>query len=87
MKDFFFSLQKVEMPEVLYEAVVEVKERVILDAPGCQLPHKGSQVVAKNGEIMWVLEELDAAHLEEELASIRSQGIASLAVVLMHSYM
>ena len=87
MKDFFFSLQKVEMPEVLYEAVVEVKERVILDAPGCQLPHKGSQVAAKNGEIMWVFEELDAAHLEEELAGIRSQGIASLAVVLMHSYM
>lgn len=75
------------MPEVLYEAVVEVKERVILHHGGCQLPDKGRRVSATNGETLWVFEELDESHLENQLKEIRDQGIASLAVVLMHSYM
>ena len=80
-------LQKVEMPEVLYEAVVEVKERIILDCEGCQLPGRGRRVTAANGEALWVLEEIDEVHLERELAKIREEGITSIAVVLMHSYM
>ena len=75
------------MPEVLYEAVVEVKERVILDHEGCQLTGRGRKVEATNGETLWVFEELDQTHLEAQLERIRQQGIASLAVVLMHSYM
>lgn len=75
------------MPEVLYEAVVEVKERVILDHKTCEMPAKGRLVTAANGEPMWVLEELDASHLENELSKIFNQGIRSLAVALMHSYM
>ena len=75
------------MPEVLYEAVVEVKERVILHHETCRLPTEGMRwVTATNGETLWVFEELDAAHLEGQLRGIREQGIASLAVVLMHSY-
>lgn len=75
------------MPEVLYEAVVEVKERVILNHDVCQLSKKGRQVTATNGEVLWVSEELDVADLETQLKDIHNEGIASLAVVLMHSYM
>ena len=75
------------MPEVLYEAVVEVKERVILNHDVCQLANKGRQVTATNGEVLWVSEELDTTHLEMQLEEIYHQGIVSLAVVLMHSYM
>lgn len=75
------------MPEGLYEAVVEVKERVILDHETCRLSSKGRQVTATNGEKLWVLEELDQAHLTNELQKIRDLGISSIAVVLMHSYM
>jgi len=77
---------KIEMPEVLYEAVVEVKERVILNHDVCQLANKGRQVTATNGEVLWVSEELDTTHLEMQLEEIYHQGIVSLAVVLMHSY-
>ncbi len=75
------------MPEVLYNAVVEVKERMILDVASCQLKEKGRKVIGKNGEVMYVQQELDMINLESELVKIRNLGISSLAVVLMHSYM
>lgn len=77
---------KIEMPEGLYEAVVEAKERVILDSPRCQLTAKGRQVDATNGEKLWIIEELDQEHLKRELEKIHDKGISSIAVVLMHSY-
>lgn len=75
------------MPDVLYESVVEVKERVILDNTTCQLKNKGKAVTGTNGERLWVMQELDQADLEKQLSDIRAQGIPSLAVVLMNSYM
>ena len=75
------------MPQGLYEAVVEVKERVILDHETCRLSTKGRSITATNGEKLWVLEELDQNHLKRELEKIYQLGISSLAVVLMHSYM
>lgn len=75
------------MPEGLYEAVVEVEERIILDHSTCQMTHKGRKVTATNGESLFVLKELDQEHLTSELQRIRSMGITSVAVALMHSYM
>lgn len=72
---------------MLYEIVVEVKERVILDHENCQLPTKGRRVSATNGETLWVYQEMDMLHLEDQLKAILAKGIESLAVVLMHSYM
>lgn len=77
------------MPEGLYEAVIETRERVILDHTACQLSakEKGRQVIATNGDKLWVVEELDEEHLTNELKRIQEKGISSIAVVLMHSYM
>lgn len=75
------------MPEVLHEAVVQVKERVVLDNANCQLTNKGRPVTGSNGERLWVMQELDEEDLKKQLNEILKKGIASLAVVLMHSYM
>lgn len=58
-----------------------------MDHKGCELPNKGRQVMGTNGEQLWILQEMDEKHLEFQLSRIRQLGIASLAVVLMHSYM
>lgn len=36
-------MQEVAVPEVLYEEVIEVDERVVLRQDGCQLPSKDSK--------------------------------------------
>lgn len=36
----FVSTQEVSVPDVLYEEVIEVDERVVLRQDGCQLPRK-----------------------------------------------
>lgn len=37
------QLQEVAVPEVLYEEVVEVDERVVLEQVSCQLPRKDAR--------------------------------------------
>lgn len=44
------SVQKIVMPEVLYEDIIEVEERVILQQKDCQLNLTGSIVQGKTGE-------------------------------------
>lgn len=36
-------MQEVAVPEVLYEEVIEVDERVVLRQDGCQLPREDSR--------------------------------------------
>uniref|UniRef100_A0A671NK89 5-oxoprolinase-like n=1 Tax=Sinocyclocheilus anshuiensis TaxID=1608454 RepID=A0A671NK89_9TELE len=64
------------MPEVLYEEVIEVEERVILRQDSCQLPRNDLEV--------W--QELDLQRVEQDLRRVQSKGISSLAVLLLHSY-
>uniref|UniRef100_A0A8C2GXF7 5-oxoprolinase, ATP-hydrolysing n=1 Tax=Cyprinus carpio TaxID=7962 RepID=A0A8C2GXF7_CYPCA len=64
------------MPEVLYEEVIEVEERVILRQDSCQLPRNDLEV--------W--QELDLQRVEQDLRRVQSKGISSIAVLLLHSY-
>ena len=52
------SVQKIVMPEVLYEAVIEVEERVILHQKDCQLNLKGDIVQGKTGEQVHMMDYL-----------------------------
>lgn len=70
----------VACPGVLYETVVPVPERVVLD------PTHGDRV-GVTGERLRVATPLDLAALRPRLAAVRAQGITSLAVVLVHSYL
>lgn len=42
-------MQEVAVPEVLYEEVIEVDERVVLRQNGCQLPRKDAQRIVTGG--------------------------------------
>ncbi|XP_017914195.1 PREDICTED: 5-oxoprolinase isoform X3 [Capra hircus] len=73
----------VPMPEMLYEEVLEVDERVVLyrGEPGAGTPVKGC-----TGDLLEVQQPVDLGGLRGKLEGLLSRGIRSLAVVLMHSY-
>ncbi|XP_074059206.1 5-oxoprolinase [Macrotis lagotis] len=74
----------VPMPQVLYEEVVEVDERVVLyrGELGAGPPIKGS-----TGDLLEVQRPVDLGSLRGKLEDLLARGIQSLAVVFMHSYM
>uniref|UniRef100_A0A673XIX5 5-oxoprolinase, ATP-hydrolysing n=1 Tax=Salmo trutta TaxID=8032 RepID=A0A673XIX5_SALTR len=76
-----FDLE-VAVPDVLYEEVIEVDERVVLRQDGCQLPRKEPNT----GDSLEVWRELDMQRVEDDLRGVLSRGIHSLAVLLLHSY-
>ncbi|KAM3929038.1 5-oxoprolinase isoform 1-T1 [Leptodactylus fuscus] len=82
-----FDLE-IRMPEVLYEEVIEVEERVVLHQEGCQLPKDPSlkTFVGSTGDTLEVWEPVNMDKLRIHLQDVLSRGIRSLAVVLMHSY-
>ena len=64
---------------VLYDQVVEVKERLIMDKDG--------PVTGVTGEKLSVETPIDIEALRKSLTAVYSTGIRSLAVVLLHSYL
>uniref|UniRef100_A0A667XI12 5-oxoprolinase, ATP-hydrolysing n=1 Tax=Myripristis murdjan TaxID=586833 RepID=A0A667XI12_9TELE len=82
-----FDLE-VSMPEVLYEEVIEVDERIVLRQDSCQLPRKDPKriVTGSTGDSLEVWRELDLERVEKDLRGVLSRGITSLAVLLLHSY-
>uniref|UniRef100_A0A8C5C157 5-oxoprolinase, ATP-hydrolysing n=1 Tax=Gadus morhua TaxID=8049 RepID=A0A8C5C157_GADMO len=82
-----FDLE-MSMPDVLYEEVIEVDERVVLKQEGCQLPRKDPKRTVKGstGDSLEVWRELDLKSVEKDLKGVLSRGITSLAVLLLHSY-
>lgn len=82
-----FDLQVIT-PSVLYSKVVEVKCRVVPALPGkCSLDNsKWRKVKGSTDEFFYVTQELDETTLIKDLKSLKEDGIASLAVVLAHSY-
>ncbi len=76
---------KISKPELLYEYVVEVDERLRIlktDEPG----DGGRVVTGITGDRLEVRTPLNLEFLRPQLQSILDQGIRSLAVVLMHAY-
>uniref|UniRef100_A0A3P9MIX4 5-oxoprolinase, ATP-hydrolysing n=1 Tax=Oryzias latipes TaxID=8090 RepID=A0A3P9MIX4_ORYLA len=82
-----FDLE-VAMPDVLYEEVIEVDERVVLKRDDCELPMKETRRAVKGstGDSLEVWGELDLEQVEKDLRGVLSRGISSLAVLLLHSY-
>ncbi len=79
-----FDLE-IKKPDLLYEAVVEVDERVRL-ADG--VPPSGLLPTAKgvSGETIEILKAPDLDALEPELQKLLDAGIKGLAVALIHAY-
>uniref|UniRef100_A0A8C4R9S7 5-oxoprolinase, ATP-hydrolysing n=1 Tax=Eptatretus burgeri TaxID=7764 RepID=A0A8C4R9S7_EPTBU len=80
--------EAIQMPEKLYEVVVEVDERVVLHQDSCQLHNskKLKMVTGVTGEQLEVWQSVNLADLEGKLQGLLTAGIKSLAVVLIHSY-
>ncbi|XP_030612473.1 5-oxoprolinase isoform X2 [Archocentrus centrarchus] len=80
--------EEVAVPDVLYEEVIEVDERVVLRQDGCQLPRKDPKgiVTGSTGDSLEVWKELDLEQTEKDLRGVLSRGITSLAVLFLHSY-
>ena len=79
-----FDLE-IQKPELLYETVLEVDERVRMlreDEPQPVQP----VVEGITGERMVLLEPLDVEALRPRLQEILDRGIRSLAVVFLHAY-
>ena len=78
----------IKCPEVLYEEVIEVDERMILKNSVCELDKSDFRpTLGTTGEEMFVSCELMQKELEVKLKALKKRGIDSIACVLMHSYM
>lgn len=86
---FDLSISK---PEVLYETVVEIDERVTLedfveDPNQHTSQANGSDlVVGSSGEVVRVLQKPDVASIRSTLELVYATGIRSIGVCLMHAY-
>uniref|UniRef100_A0A8C3UN50 5-oxoprolinase n=1 Tax=Catharus ustulatus TaxID=91951 RepID=A0A8C3UN50_CATUS len=69
-----FDLE-VAMPDMLYEEVIEVDERIVPEQPDCC-----------SGVTLLVQKPLDLERLRGDLEGLLSRGFRSLAVLLLHSY-
>ncbi len=74
------------MPNILYEEIIEVEERVI--PLGTKTPLETSRVVTlPNEQKIEVIRELDVERLEQDLKElVEKKSIRNIAVLLMHSY-
>jgi len=77
---------KITMPDVLYEEIVEVHERLVFKQDNCQLEKEVEVVTGTTKEELEVWERLDEAQLRSDLKILLSKGIRNLAVVLTHSF-
>ncbi len=84
-----FDLE-ISKPELLYEQVVEIDERIRLIPKNPDQELSGSLNKTRQGttgESVEILQEPDEENIRDQLRGILDRGIDSLAVVLMHSYL
>jgi 5-oxoprolinase (ATP-hydrolysing) len=86
----------INKPDVLYEDVLEVDERVTLEgyaedpnAKEIKVPDdngKSGLVKGLSGEIVRILQKPDSKKVEEGLKRLYDKGFRSIAICFMHSY-
>ncbi|CAG8509217.1 4459_t:CDS:10, partial [Scutellospora calospora] len=84
-KIFDLSIRK---PDVLYQQVVEVDERVALVGDESQSPAEITDDIVKglSGEYVKILQKPDTNKIKNDLQSLYEEGFRSVAICLMHSY-
>lgn len=81
-----FDLE-INRPELLYESVYEVSERVVLVKEYEEALYDATKIiVGKSHEKLFVEKPLDEEDIKAKLVGILKKGIKSIAVVLLHSY-
>lgn len=77
----------IRRPDMLFECVEEVDERVVLVKDGeysCQDPE--NVVIGVSQERLFVEKAIDEEEVRKKLKSLYARGISCIAVALMHSY-
>mgnify|MGYP003385494333 CR=1 FL=1 len=77
----------IRRPEVLFECVEEVDERVVLLKEGeyiCDNPD--DVVIGVSQEALYVEKAIDEDEVRSKLENIKARGISCIAVAMMHSY-
>ncbi|CAI5448411.1 unnamed protein product [Caenorhabditis angaria] len=83
-KIFEFNIQ---IPEVLYEDVIEVSERILIHEQVKLLDNSNTRIeTATNGCDVVVETSLDEQELREKLLILKAAGIRSVAVLFLHSF-
>ncbi|MGB5684626.1 MAG: hydantoinase/oxoprolinase family protein, partial [Candidatus Electrothrix sp.] len=81
---------KIVKPDLLYEKVIEVEERLLLlksDEEAARQETQGRKIItATSGERFAVLAQPDLTALKPRLQAILDQGITSVAIVFVHAY-
>ncbi|KAK9459642.1 Hydantoinase B/oxoprolinase-domain-containing protein [Lipomyces oligophaga] len=84
----------IHKPEVLYQEVIEIEERVTLE-DYTEHPDKlrttdvsadPDLVIGLSGEVVRVLTRPDSLQIEKKLQDLYDRGFRSIAICLMHSY-
>ncbi|KAK4934667.1 hypothetical protein LTR10_024131 [Elasticomyces elasticus] len=75
-------------PDVLFETVVEVNERIIPSHPRSSKDVLATfrYITGVTGEKFHVLQELDASKVKTDLQGLKDQGYKSIAVALVNSF-
>lgn len=87
----------IQRPDVLYEKVVEVEERVTIEdfqqnpfPDNVALQHAAKSdpnlVIEVSGEVVRILKRIDRVRIRAQLQNLFDEGFRSIAVVLAHSY-
>ena len=78
-------------PDVLFEKVVEIEERVTLEGyaedPERKKIELGENLVrGATGEVVRILKKIDHEEVQSKLREIKEEGFRSIAIVLAHAY-
>lgn len=78
----------IKRPQLLYQEVIEVEERVVLKQELCEIDsHLDCPVVTGiTGDQLEIWQTIDEQKLRQSLQKVFNKGIRSLAVALIHSY-
>ncbi|GAA6020774.1 hypothetical protein JCM10207_002019 [Rhodosporidiobolus poonsookiae] len=76
----------IKKPDVLYEKVVEVDERVVVEWPELIKEGDTSLKLGKSGEMVRIDTPLDEAAVEAELKKLYDDGYRSIGICFAHSY-
>ncbi|KAI6238728.1 hypothetical protein M3Y99_00654500 [Aphelenchoides fujianensis] len=76
----------IRIPDVLYEEVHEVEERVLLEDETCEMNIAGDRHKTESGKTVIVEIPLKLGIVREQLERLAEKGIKSLAVLFLHSY-
>jgi 5-oxoprolinase (ATP-hydrolysing) len=78
---------KITRPELLYEHVIEINERVILVKEEDKEKYSGlPTVMGKSQESLIIEKSIDEDEVRNKLQILKNEGIKSIAVVFIHSY-